>query len=264
MNNLFNQKANFPEVKIEGENQVVSARDLYNFLEVSEAFTDWFLRMKGYGFTQNVDYQSLSAKSEKLGGRPSTDYALTIETAKEIAMIQRTEIGKKVREYFIECERQLKIKKISDRILTPDVLINLATQLKGEMARNEELTEQLQMSESVIKAQAPKVKYVDEVLAVPNTWTTTTIAKELSMTAQHLNKILCDLKIQFPHEKHYVLYAKYQNKDYTRTRTATFIDGSGVTRSSLLMSWTEKGRMFIHQTIQEMRNTEIIPQESKS
>ena len=262
MNNLFNQKANFPAVTTEGENQIVSAKELHTFLGTETDFSHWIKRMLEYWFADGVDFTTFL--TESTGGRPVKDYALTIETAKEIAMIQRTEIGKKVREYFIECERQLKIKKISDRILTPDVLINLATQLKGEMARNEELTEQLQMSESVIKAQAPKVKYVDEVLAVPNTWTTTTIAKELGMTAQHLNKILCDLKIQFPHEKHYVLYAKYQNKDFTRTRTATFIDGSGVTRSSLLMSWTEKGRMFIHQTIQEIRNDSSIPQESKS
>ena len=64
-----------------------------------------------YGFEENIDY-IVSLKNEQnpkpLGGRPSKDYFLSIETAKEISMLQRTEKGKEARRYFIECERQLK------------------------------------------------------------------------------------------------------------------------------------------------------------
>ena len=65
--------------------------------------------MVDYGFEENIDY-IVSAKNDinpnPLGGRPSKEYFLTIEMAKEISMLQRSEKGKEARKYFIECERQ--------------------------------------------------------------------------------------------------------------------------------------------------------------
>ena len=87
--------------------QVVSARELYAFLDIQTPFTMWAERMFEYGFSENIDYVSLSQKSEKpQGGRPQLDYALTIDCAKEISMIQRNEKGKQARQYFIEAERE--------------------------------------------------------------------------------------------------------------------------------------------------------------
>lgn len=97
------------------ENEVlkraVSARALHEFLGSREQFTDWIERMFDYGFEDNIDYivfhKNLKNPNSS-GGRPSKDYFLTIETAKEISMLQRTEKGKEARRYFIECERKLK------------------------------------------------------------------------------------------------------------------------------------------------------------
>ncbi len=88
---------------------VVSGRDLHEFLEVGTSYTQWFERMVGYGFAENVDFIGLSQKSEKpIGGRPQQDHALTLDMAKEISMIQRTERGKQARQYFIEVEKRYK------------------------------------------------------------------------------------------------------------------------------------------------------------
>lgn len=98
-------------IKISEQNgrNAVSARELHLFLEVKEKFTEWIKRMFEYGFTQNADYQSLSDFSEKPnGGRPSIDYALSIDCAKEISMLQRSDKGKEARQYFLECEKKLK------------------------------------------------------------------------------------------------------------------------------------------------------------
>ena len=93
----------------ENGNSVVSGRDLHEFLEVNTPYTQWFERMVGYGFTENVDFIGLSQKSEKpIGGRPQQDHALTLDMAKEISMIQRTEKGKQARQYFIEVEKAFK------------------------------------------------------------------------------------------------------------------------------------------------------------
>ncbi|MGJ1196277.1 antA/AntB antirepressor family protein [Sphingobacterium spiritivorum] len=88
---------------------VVSARDLHAFLDNKEKFTDWMKRMISYGFEEETDYIGFSEKSDKpTGGRPSIDYALTLDTAKEISMIQRSDKGRQARKYFIECERLAK------------------------------------------------------------------------------------------------------------------------------------------------------------
>ncbi len=59
-----------------------------------------------YGFEREKDFTLISAKST--GGRPSTDYALSLDCAKEISMLQRTEKGKQARLYFIACEKAVK------------------------------------------------------------------------------------------------------------------------------------------------------------
>jgi anti-repressor protein len=84
--------------------KAVSARELYSFLEVQTKFTMWCERMFEYGFEEGKDFIPILGESK--GGRPSTDYALTLDTAKEISMLQRTDKGKEARRYFIAVEKQ--------------------------------------------------------------------------------------------------------------------------------------------------------------
>lgn len=81
----------------------VLGRELHEFLGVKTLYKDWFPRMIEYGFTEGKDFSSFL--SESTGGRPSTDHLLTIDMAKEICMIQRTEVGKQARQYFILVEK---------------------------------------------------------------------------------------------------------------------------------------------------------------
>ncbi|MBN1183866.1 MAG: phage antirepressor KilAC domain-containing protein [Bacteroidales bacterium] len=80
-----------------------------------------------------------------------------------------------------------------------------------------------QLQTQVLIETAPKVEYYDEVLQAENTHTTTTIAKELGMSANALNQFLNKKKIIFYQDKHWVLYSKYQGLGYTKTRTHTLI-----------------------------------------
>ncbi|MFZ2560827.1 MAG: antA/AntB antirepressor family protein [Corynebacterium variabile] len=73
--------------------QVVLGRDLWEFLEVSRHYTTWFDRMKTYGFEQGVDFYPVRGETSEQGGRPRTDHILTLNMAKELSMIQRTERG---------------------------------------------------------------------------------------------------------------------------------------------------------------------------
>lgn len=93
----------------DSERITVSARDLYEFLEATERFNSWFERMTQYGLVVNTDYTTVKKLTEvpNNGGvqiRELDDYQLTIDTAKQIAMLQRNEKGTQARKYFIQVE----------------------------------------------------------------------------------------------------------------------------------------------------------------
>lgn len=89
---------------------VVSARVLYDFLGIKRDFSTWCKRMFTYGMENGKDFTPVWVEST--GGRRSIDFALTLDAAKEISMIQRTEKGKQARQYFISCEKHLQAQSI--------------------------------------------------------------------------------------------------------------------------------------------------------
>ena len=90
-------------------NNTVSGRELHKFLEIGTRFDKWFIRMCEYGFNENDDFIRVAQKCPTLGGTQTIiDYAITLDMAKEISMIQRSEKGKQARQYFINCEKKLK------------------------------------------------------------------------------------------------------------------------------------------------------------
>ncbi|WP_375620505.1 MULTISPECIES: antA/AntB antirepressor family protein [unclassified Bartonella] len=113
--------------------QTVNARELHTFLKVTSRFNDWIInRIKEYGFLENKDFVSFTKNLVKpnasqenqgfvsfgknlpkpKGGRPSTEYHLTLDMAKELSMVERNEKGRQARRYFIECEKKLKSQSV--------------------------------------------------------------------------------------------------------------------------------------------------------
>ncbi|EEC8663366.1 phage antirepressor Ant, partial [Escherichia coli] len=88
---------------------LVNARDLHGFLEVGKDFSNWIrAKLNEYGFVENLDYILFSPNLAKTPGRRRKDYHLTLDTAKELAMVERNEKGRQIRRYFIECEKKLR------------------------------------------------------------------------------------------------------------------------------------------------------------
>ena len=85
--------------------QLVSARDLHEFLEIGQDFTNWIKRMIEYGFEENQDFTVAKISEGKV---TKHEYIITLNMAKEISMIQRSEKGKQARKYFIQCEKKLR------------------------------------------------------------------------------------------------------------------------------------------------------------
>lgn len=129
----------------DNDEQLVSGRELHEFLEVKTEYKDWFPRMVKYGFEDGLDFSSIL--SESTGGRPRHDHALKLDMAKEISMIQRTEKGKQARNYFLQVEKAWN---------NPEMIVQRALQYQTKRV------EQLQIENAELK---PKALFADAVSA---------------------------------------------------------------------------------------------------
>lgn len=100
MNNLI-------KINYNTEQPTVSARELHERLEIGTEFAKWFSRMCEYGFADKMDYSEVIVKNDdnSKGGRPATDYQISVDMAKQICMIQRSEKGRQYRQYFLDLEK---------------------------------------------------------------------------------------------------------------------------------------------------------------
>jgi len=89
----------------------VNARELHTFLEIGRDFSNWIkARITQYGFEEGEDFILIrqNGRTKNQGGdRRSINYFITLDMAKELAMVERNEKGKQARRYFIDCEKQL-------------------------------------------------------------------------------------------------------------------------------------------------------------
>lgn len=129
----------------DNQEPVVSGRQLHKALEVTTRYNDWFNRMIEYGFTEYEDFYSILSKST--GGRPKQDHVLKLDMAKEIAMIQRTDKGKEVRQYFIQVEKDFN---------SPEKIMARALLMADKKVHK---------LEAQIEADKPKVIFADAVSA---------------------------------------------------------------------------------------------------
>ncbi len=116
--------------------QAVSARELHSFLGATERFFNWFGRQTQYGFVEGVDYTGCE-EFNTLANQTLIDFALTIDCAKEISMLQRSEKGKQARLYFIACEK--KLKEVSKPLSQLELIIQSAQVLQAQQERIDEI-----------------------------------------------------------------------------------------------------------------------------
>ncbi|QQU24945.1 antA/AntB antirepressor family protein [Corynebacterium ulcerans] len=89
--------------------QAVMGRDLHRFLEVGAEYRHWFPRMIAYGFEEGKDYTVKNDRVQDSLGyeREATNHILTMDTAKELSMVQNNAKGREARQYFFECEKRV-------------------------------------------------------------------------------------------------------------------------------------------------------------
>ena len=219
-------------------NSSISSRELYEFLGINSNYTTWFNRMCEYGFTEGVDFEMCFPNMESglNGGQNKIDHMISIDMAKEISMIQRTERGKQAREYFIAIEKEYNSpEKVMARALVEAHRILDVTKL--ELAQSKQIIVELQ----------PKASYYDLILQNKSLVSISKIAKDYGKSGIWLNKTLESEGIQFSQGGVWLLYQKYAEQGYTQS-TSHVIDGE---HSRLLTKWTQKGRIFIYDTLKK-------------
>ena len=240
-------------VNAETHTMTVSSRELHRKLEVQTEYRHWFPRMCSYGFEEGVDFNPVKNDRVHLEGgreirREIWDNEMTIDMAKEICMLSRTPVGKKVRKYFIEVEKAWN---------SPEQVMSRALQLANQKVS--ELQQQCLLMENqvmeqqlMIEKMAPKARYVDEILRSKTLVLTTQIAKDYGMSAQKLNKILSEMGIQYKVNRQWVLYAKYQGEGYVHSVTITIPQQCGDSLVRMQTEWTQKGRLFLYEKLKEI------------
>ena len=217
----------------DGAIQTVNARDLHAFLGVGKVFAAWIQeRIAQYGFVEHHDFAVFSDSGKNpSGGRPAKEYAISLDMAKELAMVERNEKGKQARLYFIECERRAKANVIDLTTALADPA-KLRTVLLG-------YTEKVMALEAKVQEQAPKVQFHDAVAEAINCQSVQEIAKVLGTGPNRLFKFLREEGLlmldNLPYQQHLdagyfrVVEKQYNNgrgESYTYTRT--LVTGKGL------------------------------------
>ncbi|MGG6831931.1 UNVERIFIED_CONTAM: phage antirepressor KilAC domain-containing protein [Streptococcus canis] len=244
------------KVNYNSNRPTVSGRELHEALKIGTPYDKWFPRMCEYGFVEGIDFSTFL--SESTGGRPATNHQLTIDMAKQLCMIQRTELGQMFRKYFI---------KIEEKWNSPEAVMARALQLANEKLillekENLRLSDKVAIQGQQILEMRPKVSYYDVVLNCKELLSITQIAKDYGKSAKWLNRFLHEKGIQFKQSDMWILYQKYAKQGYTSSKTHTFAGSDGNTHSRTHTYWTQKGRLFIYDLMKQNGIYPLIEQEA--
>lgn len=155
----------------ENGNQIVSARELHDFLEVQTKFNDWFnARVKKYKFEENQDFVTLTEKKVTAQGNVSEykDYAITIDMAKELSMVENNNKGSQARKYFIKCEKAFKenVQALNTSELSPELQMfgNLYKAIANQELEQKKLKADIEDNKKALQG------IRDIVALTPNAW----------------------------------------------------------------------------------------------
>ena len=248
-------------ISFDSDRPTVSGRELHGALEIGTKYADWFKRMCEYGFAEGVDYQSCFSNlgSELHGGQNKVDHQLTIDMAKQLCMIQRSDIGRKFRQYFISIE---------DSWNSPEAVMARALQFANNQLiamkkQNNELVNTVAVQNQQITEMKPKASYYDVVLNCKDLISTSAIAKDYGKSAIWMNRYLHEKGVQFKQGEIWLLYQKYAQEGYTSTKTHSYPGTDGGHHTKVHTYWTQKGRLFIYELMKAGGMPPLIEQEEK-
>lgn len=246
-------------INYDGEQPTVSARELHKSLEISKRFSTWF-ETNSQGFIENEDFTSVLSGTVVNNGahREIQDYSLSVDMAKHICLMSRTEKGKECRQYLIDLEKAWNTpEQVFARALK--MADQTIAKLKGSV---ETLTAEVSVKNQIIGELKPKADYYDEILKNPGLVTITQIAKDYGMSGKKMNDILHDLGIQYKQSGQWLLYDKYSKNGYTHSETVDIVRSDGRRDVKMNTKWKQKGRIFLYNMLKEKGIVPMIEQEN--
>ena len=204
--------------------------------------------LKEFGFSQDV------AKDDFLP--ENMVYRLGFKASNEVAQKFQAVLADEVLPAIRKHGAYMTPEKIEEALLNPDTLIKLATELKAEREARKNAELEAASAKQVIGELKPKADYTDRILSSKGTVTTTAIAKDYGMSATGFNKLLHELHVIYKIGKQWFLYAKYQAKGYTHSKTFDFVHTDGKPDCNMQTEWTQKGRLFLYEFL---KSHDILP-----
>ena len=231
-------EALIPIQKSKGGRDVVSARVLHEFLEVGTRFDMWFARrIEEYSFVQGVDYQG-----PILGVSGAADYAITLEMAKELSMVERNDKGREARRYFIDCENKLRAIAQAARPVLPVSYKEALTQLLIEVEAKEQLEQQLAIA-------APKLAFVQAIESSTNSLSFAEAAKWLKISGMGRNGLINRLRLDKVLMKNREPYQQYVTAGYFDVQPQVYNAGEKGTRLAGTTRVTGRGLEWLQRRL---------------
>ena len=262
--------------------KAVSARELYEGLGYNSAvWARWYKKniVNNKFAIENEDWVGFNTM---LNGNDTKDFILSIDFAKKLSMLARTEKGEQIRNYFIEVEKQ-SIERFAIPQSFSEALMLAAKQVEIIEQQQKALDEsksmlslkesEIQLKEEIInhhlveishkdqelKVAAPKANIYDAHISSKETLTTSNIAMELGMSARRLNKLLEDRGVQRKVNGIWTLNAKYSNHNFAVLKPYIEVNQvTGESKTYYQMVWTAKGRIWIKENVERIKESVTI------
>ena len=250
-------------------NEVLNINNVHGYLdkETGMAYLNAGDVARGFGFTRGkngveyIRWDRVNQYLHEFGFSPLVGkddflpenmvYRLGFKASNEVAQKFQAVLADEVLPAIRKHGAYMTPEKIEEALLNPDTLIKLATELKAEREARKHAELEAASAKQVIGELKPKADYTDLILSNKSTVPVTAIAKDYGMSAKVFNEKLHELHVIYKLREQWLLYAKYQNKGYTHSKTFHLNLSSGRTACKMQTEWTQKGRLFLYQLLKK-------------
>lgn len=231
-------------VNYDNDRPTVLGRDLHEKLGIKTEYRHWFPRMCEYGFAEGVDFNPvIFERVQKEGNREVVrnleDHQMTLDMAKQICMIQRSELGRQYREYFLEIERKWN-----------DPVTSMARSLVYANRQLASVTGQLEAANKKIEKLEPKAAYFDTVASADGSTSFRETAKLFKIAEKTFTKFIEENNLCYrDSRKRLIPYAERQKSGWFEVKEVTITTSTGI-KTTIYTKITPKGRTEIFKRLQ--------------